>query len=122
MRDEELLALRPTIDTLPGAGVVEAFQNETLRPILKLQHALLAAAWRRYVDRQKGSFDGLLGSAARREYLRHALHTNRELRAFVCGLVCGMFTLEEWDAFRQNEGELTRRLITMAEARLAEGL
>ncbi len=116
-RDAALLALRPAIDTAPGTLPAEAFQNETLRPILKLQHPALARAWHRYAARQKGTFYRL-NRPEQRDYLAHALQTNRALREFVLGLVCGMFTEAEWTRFSESEGELARRALSMALERL----
>lgn len=118
MRDDDaLLALRPHIDTQPGALPAEAFQNATLRPILKLQHGRLIAAWHRYAHRNKGTFYRL-NRPAQRDFIRHALQTNRELRSFLLGLVCGVMTEGEWVAFRQNERELARRVYALAADRL----
>ena len=112
-----LLALRPTVETAPGALPAEAFQNVTLRPLLKLLHPRLVDAWHRYAERQKGTFYRL-NRPEQETYLRHALRTNRELRSFYLGLVCAMMTPEEWGAFRQNERELSRRLLSMTLQRL----
>ena len=118
MRDDDaLLALRPDVPTEPGAGAVEAFQNDTLRPILRLQHEPLIAAWHRYASRNKGTFYRL-NRPQQRDYVRHAIRTNRELRSFLLGLVCGVMTRAEWAAFRQNERELARRVYALATERL----
>lgn len=118
MRDDDaFLALRPDVPTAAGALAAEAFQNDTLRPALKLQHELLVAAWHRYAARQKGTFYKL-NRPAQEDYLRHAFATNREWRSFVLGLVCGVMTLAEWAAFRQRERELARRVYALATERL----
>ena len=58
-RDVEIIALRPE---LPGVKTYdqmsdqEFFQNNTLRPILKLQNDLLLALFRHYIDKHKGVF------------------------------------------------------------------
>lgn len=121
--DEALLALRPTLLAADGqpltaaAGTPEAFQNETLRPLLKLLHPRLVDAWHRYAERQKGRFYKL-NRPAQREYLRHALKTNRELRSFYLGMVSAVMTTREWAAFRQNERELSKRLLSLVLQRL----
>ena len=123
MTDAQLLALRPILTDADGqpltaaSGTPEAFQNETLRPVLKLLHARLLDAWHRYAERQKGTFYKL-NRPERDAYLRHALQTNRELRSYVLGMVGAVLTEVEWAAFRQNEKELTRRVIAMATERL----
>ena len=119
-RDSALARLRPTVETADGALPAEAFQNDVLRPILKLQHPLLLAAWHRYAERQKGRFYKL-NRPEQEDYLRHALKTNRELRSFYLGLVSGVMTEEEWGAFRQYEKELSRRTMDMVVERLRTG-
>lgn len=126
-RDAALLALRPRLTDADGRPLTaapdtpEAFQNEVLRPILKLQHPLLLATWHRYAERQKGRYHKL-NRPEREAYLRHALQTNRELRSFLLGLVCAVMTEGEWGAFRQNERELSRRALALATDRLNDGL
>lgn len=59
LRDLHLLELRPEI---PSARVTEnmtadeRFQNETLRPVAKLQDELLVATFRNYVTKHKNAF------------------------------------------------------------------
>ena len=115
--DDALLALRPSLDLPPAATAAERFQNDTLRPVVKLQHRRLLGAWHRYAQRQKGRFYRL-NRPEQREYLRHALQTNRDLRAFLLGTLCGVLTEVEWAAFRQNESELARRAMTLTLERL----
>ncbi len=125
--DAQLLALRPALADASGQPLTaapdtpEAFQNETLRPLLKLLHPRLLDAWHRYAERQKGTFYKL-NRPEQHAYLRHALQTNRELRSFLLGLVCALLTEAEWTAFRQNEKELTRRVVTMTTERLIDAL
>ena len=42
--------MRPEIITQPSESVLENFQNQTLRPILKQQNELLLAVFRQYVS------------------------------------------------------------------------
>ena len=115
--DTALLALRPALDLPPASTEAEQFQNDTLRPVLKLQHARLLDAWHRYAAQQKGTFYKL-NRPEQREYLRHAIQTNRAFRSFLLGVVTGVFTKVEWTAFRQNERELARRALSMTAERL----
>lgn len=116
-RDETFLSFRPQLDLQSADSEAEQFQNDTLRPVLKLQHDTLIASWHRYAEEQKGTFYKL-NRPEQETYLRAAIQTNRAYRNFVLGLVCGVFTKVEWEAFRQNEKELTRRIMTMLTERL----
>ena len=58
-RDINLMELRPEI---PSARITEnmsedeRFQNETLRPVAKLQNDLLLAVFRNYITKHKNKF------------------------------------------------------------------
>ena len=117
MRDDQLLALRPSVTTAEGALPIEAYQNGTLRPIIKMQHEVILQAWRRYVLQQKGKFYKL-NRPDQEQYIRHAYQTNRSFRAFNLGLVCGVLTKVEWEAFRKNDKELSKRVFTLIAQRV----
>ena len=80
MRDEQkLLQLRPELQ-LPTlqSGVEEQFQNQTLRPILKMQHPLLASLMLTQIQRYKGTFFHL-SKPDRLEWIAHTLRvTNHQ--------------------------------------------
>ena len=117
LRDKQLVDLRTSLALPQAESVVEQFQNNTLRPVLKFQHDVLVASWHKYAEEQKSTFYKL-NRPDQLTYLRAAIQTNRAYRNFVLGLVCGVFTKVEWQAFRQNEKELTRRIMTLLVERL----
>jgi hypothetical protein len=117
MRDDQLIAMRPHVNTAEGALPLEAFQNDTLRPIIKMQHELILEAWHRYVLEQKGKFYKL-NKPDQDQYIIHAYQTNRAFRAFNLGIVCGVLTKVEWESFRKNEKELSKRIYTLIAQRV----
>ena len=61
-RSLKLLELRPVVGAariLPNMSEEERFQNQTLRPILKLQNDLLLASFQKYIVRGKNRFHEL---------------------------------------------------------------
>ena len=50
----------PGISDVLNKTVEESFQNETLRPILKLQHDLLVVYFKEYTETRKIKFDKML--------------------------------------------------------------
>jgi len=118
MNEDQLLALRPQVDTASGALPVEAFQNDVLRPVIKMQHLVLLSAWHRYVASQKGKFYKL-NRPDQEAYIRHAFQTNRAFRAFNLGIVCGVLTKVEWDTFRSSEKELSKRIFNLILQRIS---
>ena len=61
-RPSDLLRIRPEIkktQQFENMSVEERFQNETLRPILKLQNPLFLAVFHNYIEKRKGVFYSL---------------------------------------------------------------
>jgi len=122
--DAALLALRPHVDgqppAIPTPTTVADFQHQVLRPLLKLQHAVLLAT---VAD---VALDYRLPLGAPESTLRPALTElltrNLRLRATLTGLVSGLFTQEELAFYRQHRNELNRRLLDLAEQRVLSSL
>ena len=123
-RDESLKNLRPVISSIvreDHSNLAEQFQNETLRPILKLQNELLIGAFHHYFIKRKGVFYGL-SQAKKRAYIAQALQKDLPFRNFVTGLIAGHFSLSEWEQFRELGNEGRRRLITLLIQRVQDQL
>ena len=126
-KDQLLLALRPQIDTEPTAErSPEAFQNGTLRPILKLHNDLFLTLFREYlVKRKQGGPDGKFAritATGQVAYIDHTIRTDQKFRNLLVGTVVGHFTTTELATFLADEAELTRRTINMIIDRLGSQL
>ncbi len=122
-KDLALLALRPQIITEPTAeNSAEAFQNQTLRPILKLHNDLFNTLFQNYlVKRKQGGPDGKFARTTRPEqvaYTDHTIRTDQKFKNLLVGTVVGHFTALELAAFLEDEPELTRRMVNMIIDRL----
>ncbi|MCB9289120.1 MAG: glyoxalase [Lewinellaceae bacterium] len=98
----------------------ERFQNETLRPILKMQHDLLAAIFRRMMAKRRIPFDSL-PQQKQEQQIDHSLSQDNRLRFLLLGAVIGQFTAEEYEQFLEMEPEATRRIMSMLAERLKGG-
>lgn len=119
MRNEKkLLQLRPELQ-LPEhpSGSEEQFQNQTLRPILKMQHALLAEMFATHIRRRKNAYFQM-APAARLEWISNAVRADQRFRNLLVGTVVGHFTLAELQTFEAHEAECARRLVNMIIQRL----
>jgi hypothetical protein len=95
----------------------EFFQNNTLRPILKLQNDLILALFRHYVEKHKGVFYEL-SPERKMDYIESAIHKDMKFRNILKGLVLGQFTLEEYRAYRADSSAINKRILSMIKERL----
>lgn len=121
-RDSVLRELRPEIPSIQEAqmsSVAERFQNETLRPVLKLQNELLLGVFKHYIQKRKGEFYKLKASK-RLAWIDQAVRKDLKFRNFLTGLIAGHFTQTEWETFGEEESELTRRIVNLIVQRLCD--
>jgi len=123
MRDTALLALRPEIATeSTTSNPAETFQNQTLRPLLKLQNELLLALFRHYLVKRKqlgpDARFAKMGQTEQETYIEHTIQTDQKFRNLLVGVIVGQFTSAEWAVFLTDEAELTRRLGNMLTQRI----
>ena len=113
------LDLRPTLD-IPiseESTEVENFQNQTLRPILKLQNDLYATLFEGYATRQKSDYETLSG-AKKRTFIEQSLQKDMVLKNTFIGITIGLFTIEEIAVYATQSKDYNRRIITMLIERL----
>ena len=114
-------ALRPVLQTAPTTLPAETFQNNTLRPVLKLQHELLLATFRHYLTKRKVRWQSM-PKAAFREKTENLLTRDNRLRGLLFGMVVGMFDNAELDYYLANESAVNRRITSMLTKRVINGL
>lgn len=123
-RKEQLLAIRPVISTIKitdGMSSGERFQNETLRPVIKLQSNLFTEVFRNYIDKHKNVFYQL-PLEKRLDYIENALQKDIKLRNALKGMVIGQFTVEEYSRYIKNSSALNKRLINIIRERLQSNI
>ncbi len=119
-RDAQLLALRPELSqarTHDQMSEQEYFQNQTLRPILKLQNDLILALFRHYVEKHKGVFYEI-SPQRKMDYIESAIHKDMKFRNILKGLVLGQFTLEEYEVYSNDSSAINKRILSMIKERL----
>ncbi len=121
-REENLQKIRPTINLeIQAESEVERFQNEVLRPILKLQNDLLIQIFIQYCHQRKGLFFKL-SEKDKSLYIDQSIRKDMKFKHYLEGIIAGHFTLEEYQLFLQNEEELTKRMIHLLIQRLQSQL
>lgn len=119
-RDDHLVNMRPDLGqarTHDQMSSQEFFQNNTLRPILKLQNDLILALFRHYVEKHKGVFYEL-SPERKMDYIESAIHKDMKFRNILKGLVLGQFTLEEYRAYSADSSAINKRILSMIKERL----
>jgi hypothetical protein len=123
-RPNDLLRIRPEIkktQQFANMGPDERFQNETLRPILKLQNPLLLVVFHNYIEKRKGVFYAL-GIEKKLAYIENSLIKDQKFRNSVKGMVIGQFTIEEYTTYSSNSSALNKRMMNMVIERLKDQL
>lgn len=123
-RKEQLLAIRPVISSIKitkNMSNDERFQNETLRPVIKLQNELFTEVFRNYIAKHKNVFYELT-LERRLHYIENALQKDIKLRNSLKGMVIGQFTVEEYKIYIKNSSALNKRLINIVRERLQSNI
>lgn len=121
-RSKHLLGIRPEIGKArlhENMSPDERFQNETLRPIIKLQNFLLVEAFKNYIRKHKGTFYEL-SLEQRLGYIERAIQKDIKFRNSLKGMVMGQFTLEEYKIYIQNSSALNKRMMNMVITRIKD--
>ena len=121
-RQNNLLRIRPKIkkhQTFENMSDEERFQNDTLRPVLKLQNLLLIAAFVNYTNKHKGVFYEL-STDKRMQYIETAICRDQKFRNSVKGMLIGQFTVPEYGFYIQNSSKLNKRMMNLVIVRLQE--
>ena len=110
--------IRPVIHTeREPVSSHEKFQNDVLRPIIKMQNDLLLAIFRHFMKKRKVRIDGM-SKQERADWISHSISRDNRLRGMMLGAIVGQFTLEEWKQYQLIEGEARRRITNLLTERL----
>ena len=110
---------RPDIPTLPTDSPGEAFQNDTLRPILKQQDKLLHTVFAHYLTKRKVRPEQL-PAAKRVEKIKELVTRDNRLRGLLFGMVIGHFDSREMVYYVENESGVNRRMTNLLVERLQD--
>ncbi len=95
----------------------EKFQNQTLRPILKLQNDLFIEVFKNHISKHKNDFYSLTVDR-KLQYIENAVQKDIKFRNSLKGMVIGLFTLCEYELYIQNSSSLNKRMMNMLIERL----
>lgn len=115
MRDQQLLIIRPKLNLSDSKSTdMEAFQNNTLRPLLKLQHD---CTWQLLLNakhfKSKIAKVDLKNTMLLHNTIKTYLSSDTILRYKIIGTIIAMMTQTELEFYFENEAEVNKRLISM---------
>ncbi|KIQ14627.1 MULTISPECIES: hypothetical protein [Flavobacterium] len=118
-RDTFLKELRgETLGTVSAqSSADELFQNQTIRPILKLQNDLFVAVFINYVNKNKADFYSYTVEK-KLQTIENSIQKDIKFRNSLKGIVMALFTIEEYDTYIQNSSSLNKRMMNLLIDRL----
>ena len=122
-RPNDIIKIRPVLNLKKSSqiSIEESFQNETLRPIIKLQSPILIETYRNYIIKHKNVFYEL-SNEKKLDYIENSINKNQKFRNLLKGMIVGLFTIKEYDAYRKNSSSLNKRMMNIILKRLQDNL
>ena len=119
-RHNDLLKIRPKIKKikdLPNMSDDERFQNETIRPILKLQNPLFILVFKNYIEKRKRVFYDL-SLDEKMIYIESSIVKDQSFHNSLKGIIIGHFTVAEYRQYILHFSSLNKRMMNMLIKRL----
>lgn len=95
----------------------ELFQNEVLRPILKLQNDLFVASFINHLTKNKIDFT-THSTEKKLTIIENAIQKDIKFRNALKGIIIGLFTTDEYAIYIKNSSSLNKRMMGMLVERL----
>jgi hypothetical protein len=118
-RDQFIIGLRGetigSVDQLSSSD--EKFQNQTLRPILKLQNDLFIEVFKNHISKHKNDFYSY-AVEKKLQFIENSIQKDIKFRNSLKGMVIALFTTEEYATYIQNSSALNKRMMNMLIERL----
>ena len=99
----------------------ELFQNEVLRPILKLQNELFIASFLNNMSKNKIDFNSY-SIEKKMATIENSIQKDIKFRNSLKGIIIGLFTIAEYSIYIQNSSSLNKRMMGMLIERLKSQL
>lgn len=90
----------------------EFFQNQTLRPILKLQNDILLAVVKKQVHKYNKDFSNF-SVDKKQKCIENMMQKDEKFRKLLIGIIIGLFTESELETYLTNTPNLNKRMISM---------
>lgn len=123
VRDQFIKEFRGEIKDIINSETLseEYFQNQTLRPILKLQNDIFIEIFKNYIVKSKANFETFTIDK-KLQFIESSIQNDMKLRSLLNGIVIGLFTIDEYLLYSNNSSNLNKRIMTMLIERLKSQL
>ena len=113
-RPNDIIKIRPVLNLKKSSQITdeESFQNDTLRPIIKLQSPVLIETYRNYIIKHKNVFYEL-SNEKKLDYIENSINKNQKFRNLLKGMIIGLFTIEEYHIYKKNSSSLNKRMMNL---------
>ena len=118
MKDTKL-SIRPIIlstDLTSRMSPEEAFQNITIRPIIKLQHNLLIEIMKTHINSNMDFTS--LPAKDRISLIENIFSNNITFKNKINFLIIGLFTVDEFSQYLKFEKDLNKRITSIIKQRI----
>ena len=122
-RPNDIIKIRPVLNLKNSSQITdeESFQNDTLRPIIKLQSPILIETYRNYIIKHKNVFYEL-SNEKKLDYIENSINKNQKFRNLLKGMIIGLFTIEEYHIYKKNSSSLNKRMMNIILKKLQDNL
>lgn len=114
------IQLRPTISTISlqeNMSGEEQFQNNVLRPIIKLQHQIILSYFNYHLQNIKVNIEEL-NQTQILDLTQRLFKSDHRFKIEIRGLIIGLLTQEEFDLYLKMASGLNKRINKMIEQRV----
>ena len=108
---------RPLLSLKIANSKEEIFQNETLRPILKLQHELIIKLAQEFLKYRNVTWENLKEKDPL-QWLNINIKRDIPFKHLLIGMVIGQFSKNELDEYLTFQKEMNKRIINMMTERI----
>ena len=115
--------IRPVLQDLikENMSAIELFQNQTLRPVIKMQHDLLIASFKNYIAKRKIDFSSLTFQKQRSK-TKAVFVKDINYKNLTLGIIIGAFSAEEYAYYSTNSSEFNKRILQIVVQRVQDSL
>ena len=117
---DKRISLRPTVESAKVDETThpnEIFQNEILRPIIKMQHLLILAFVSDHIMKLNKEFLEL-SKGKQKTFVTNIFAKDNTFKHRLIGLILGQFTVEEFKTYTAIAPDVNKRIFTICLERM----